>query len=291
MRFLWEHFPNTLLAQKINAYETINIYNEDTDEWIEKTTRVQPYALLEQGNGEWHSGREKFDVTASQAGSFLGYGFESANKTILQKAGKIQKEFTEFSLAAMKHGTDTEPEAKEAFLNTFKENYGLADDEAFMIELGLWIYMDDHRFAGSPDAVLVWKNKHTGEWMISLVENKCPFYKNYHKIVDIQYLVQVQFLMTILGLPSCHLVYYYKDKSMKIFYIHSNDSFWNVIYDKLLERIKLIETIKEASEETKFKIYKIKDIKYFSDSLAYGEPQNYNNCQVVNTRWNHNFYI
>lgn len=164
----------------------------------------------EQGTRQWILARERVSLTASKFGAAVGHSdFDSPKDLSLQRSGTQEKVIPARNQAYMKHGTVTEPIARQWYED---------ENECFVNQIGLAVPKWDKRIAGSADGIV-------GEE--GIIEIKCPnkFYRNlsqheeklstgwkppklYHAHIFDTHYDQMQGCMAILGRKWCDYIVY-----------------------------------------------------------------------------------
>jgi len=185
-----------------------------------------PSLHVVQGSPEWFESRRNL-ITASNIGAILGAKgcFMSANEYCAQLCG-WKKPLNEFAMEAMKYGNDLESEIREWHEHQIGEK---------IYEFGCKRHEQLPWLGGSPDGIT-----ESG----ILCEYKAPFKKHVDEntLPTEQYVCQVQVLMEIFDLESCHFIWYLPPSrtgtSESIAYLHiiKRDREWfKSIVPKLLD--------------------------------------------------------
>lgn len=194
--------------------------------------------LAPQGDEEWLKvkvGRASTSVSGALVGKS---SFETAEEAGQYLAGYKEKEFSEKSKYVMSHGTNTEPEARNWYCNTYKCD---------VVERGLIVPKWDPTLGASVDGDVIGTD--------GIIEIKCPLKmygpikrymdhisngwkppKNYYDHIWSTHFSQVQHGMAVMGKKWCdYVVYCTTDGSIFTQRIPFIEEYWVQHYAKLKE--------------------------------------------------------
>ena len=175
---------------------------------------------MKQGDELWLKSRETCAITASEAASALGVGYESASQYMRRKLKLIpDKEPNEFMLAGQKY--------EDWVVHLYREYVG-ADNvtiecDAFRVDAA------DNRLGGSPDRLVTFKE--TDETV--LLECKTCWAGSVREEIPIAHKIEMFLLCHIYGLSKAHYACWSATCGVCFAEVTFDDDLWQLVYPYL----------------------------------------------------------